>query len=178
MMLPPVSRVDVDHLAETAGFGVNQHVGKKKGEGLIADELARAPDGVAQSQGLLLAGEARVPGYRKAVRQNVELGSLAAAAQRLLEFELPIEMILDRRLAAAGHEDEMLDARLARLLDDHLDHRPVDDGEHLLRHRLGRRQKSCSKAGYGKYGLSDPVLHRGCNFPVEMTWSIRREWPL
>ena len=58
-----------------------------------------------------------------------------------LELELPVEMVLDDRLVAAGDEDEMLDARLARLIDHVLDQRPIDDRQHLLRHGLGGRQE-------------------------------------
>ena len=64
-------------------------------------------------------------------------------------------MILDHALVAAGDEDEMLDAGFARLVDHMLDHRPVDHGQHFLRHRLGRGQKACAEPGDGKHGLAD-----------------------
>ena len=68
-------------------------------------------------------------------------------------------MVLDRRFVAAGDEDEMLDAGLARLVDDVLQHRPVDDRQHFLRHGLGRRQKSRAEAGDGQNGFADALGH-------------------
>ncbi len=50
-------------------------------------------------------------------------------------------MVLDRILALAGDEDELLDARFARLLHGVLDEGFVDNGKHLLGYRLGRRQE-------------------------------------
>src|SRR6516165_3204808 len=64
-----------------------------------------------------------------------------------LELELPVEMVLDDRLVAAGDEDEMLDARLARLIDHVLDQPPIDDRQHLLRHGLGGRQEPGAQPG-------------------------------
>ena len=72
---------------------------------------------------------------------------------------MAVEMILDRALVAPGDEDEMLDARGARLIDHVLDQRPVDHGQHFLRHRLARRQEAGAEAGDGKYGLADGSSH-------------------
>ena len=63
------------------------------------------------------------------------------------------------RLVAAGHEDEVLDARRPRLIDDVLDHGAVDDGQHLLRHGLGGRQEAGAETGDGEDGFAD-ALHR------------------
>ena len=65
-----------------------------------------------------------------------------------------VEMVLDRRLAAAGDEDEFLDSRFAGLLDGILDQRLVDDRQHLLGHRLGRRQEPGAEAGDRKNGFA------------------------
>jgi hypothetical protein len=64
-------------------------------------------------------------------------------------------MVLYDRLVAAGDEDAVLDARGPRLVDDVLYDRPIDDGQHLLRDRLGRRQKAGAEPGNGKNGLAD-----------------------
>ena len=50
--------IGLDHLREAAGTGTHDHVGEEHGEGLVADQLARAPHGVAEAERLLLAGEA------------------------------------------------------------------------------------------------------------------------
>ena len=89
------------------------------------------------------------------LRQRLELRRLAARGKRLLELELPVEMVLDDALVAAGDEDEMLDAGRARLVDDVLDQRPVDHRQHLLRHRLGGGKEARAEPGDGKHGLAD-----------------------
>ncbi|BAQ46973.1 hypothetical protein Maq22A_c19550 [Methylobacterium aquaticum] len=68
-------------------------------------------------------------------------------------------MILDHRLAAAGDEDEVLDPGLAGLVDDVLDHRPVDDRQHLLGHRLGRREETGAEARDREDGFAN-AFHR------------------
>ena len=80
---------------------------------------------------------------------------LLALAQRHLELELAVEMVLDHALVAAGDEDEMLDAGLARLVDHVLDQRPVDHRQHLLRHGLGGRQEAGAEAGDGEDGFAN-----------------------
>src|SRR5262249_25958868 len=82
-----------------------------------------------------------VPGPRQVLRQGFEIGAPLPLGERVLELELAVEMVLDDALVAPGDEDEMLDAGLARLVDHVLDQRPVDHRQHLLRHRLGRRQE-------------------------------------
>ncbi len=111
--------------------------GKKQRERLVADQLARAPHRVAKPERLLLTREARGAGAGQVLRQELEIGFSLALAQRHLELERTIEMILDDTLVASGDKDEMLDAGLPCLVDDVLDHRPVDDGQHLLGHGLG-----------------------------------------
>jgi len=73
----------------------------------------------------------------------------------VVELELDIEVILDDALVAAGDEDEMLDTRLARLVDDILDDGPVDHGEHFLRDRLGRGKKPRAEASYREHCLAN-----------------------
>ena len=132
-----------------------QHVGQQQRERLVADDLARAPHGMAEAERRLLAGEARLAGRRQLAQKLLELLGLAAFGQRALELELAVEMVLDDALVAAGDEDEMLDAGRARLVDHMLDHRPVDDRQHLLGHGLGGGQKAGAEARYRKYGLAN-----------------------
>ncbi len=67
---------------------------------------------------------------------------VALLPQRGLEFGGAVEMVLERVLVAAGHQEHIVEARVDGLLDHVLDGRLVDDGKHLLRHRLGRRKES------------------------------------
>ena len=82
---------------------------------------------------------------------------LAALVERGFELELAVEMILDHALVAPGDENEMLDAGLARLVHDVLDQRPVDHGQHFLRHGLGGGQEAGAETGDGKDGFADAV---------------------
>jgi hypothetical protein len=49
-----------DHLGHPAAA---QHVGQDHGEGLVADDLARTPDRVAEAERRLLAREARLAAF-------------------------------------------------------------------------------------------------------------------
>ena len=70
-----------------------------------------------------------------------------------------IEMILDNGLVAARDENEMLDARLARLLDAMLQDGTIHDRQHFLGNDLGGRQHAGAKAGDGKHGFTDTFFH-------------------
>ena len=54
---------------------------------------------------------------------------------------------------------DVVDAGRDRLFDDVLDRRLVDDGEHLLRHRLGGGKEAGAKAGRGNDGLDGGKGH-------------------
>jgi len=138
-----------------------QHVGQQERERLVADDLAGAPDGVAEAQGGLLAREARLPGLRQVALQGLQLGGLPARLQGALQLELAVEMVLDHPLVAAGDENEVLDAAGARLVHHVLDYRPVHHGQHLLRHRLGGGQEARAEPRDGENGLADAVSHGG-----------------
>ena len=123
--------------------------------------LARAPDRVAETQWRLLAREARGAGLGQDAVELVELPRLLALGKRLLELGLCVEVILDHALVAPGDEDEVLDAGRARLVDDVLDHRPVDDGQHLLGHGLGGGKEARAEPGDGEDGFADALCGGG-----------------
>ena len=143
---------------EPFGPGQRDHVGQDHGERLVADDLAGAPHRMAEAERGLLAGEAGGAGARQLLPQKLGAGRLVAGAQRVLELVVDVEVILDHRLAAAGDEDEVLDARLLGLVDAMLQHRRVDDGEHLLGHALGGRQEPRAETGDGEHGLTNLLL--------------------
>ena len=70
-------------------------------------------------------------------------------------------MILDRVLAAAGDEDDVVDARGDRFFDAVLDDRLVDERQHLLGLRFGGWKKPGAEAGGREDGLADGVVHAG-----------------
>src|SRR5690606_10519406 len=78
-------------------------------------------------------------------------------------------MVLQGRLATAGDEDELLDAGRARLLDRVLDERLVDHRQHLLGHRLGRREKARAKAADRKDRFADGSRHQCLFLTVRKT---------
>src|SRR5262249_37881751 len=110
---------------------------------------------MAQAQRLLLARKACGPGAGQLFRQEIEVGLPLALAQRHLELELAVEMVLDNALVTPGDEDEMLDTGLPRLVAYMLDHWPVDDRQHFLGHGLGGGQEPGPKAGHGENSFAD-----------------------
>ena len=139
----------------------HQLVRQQHRERLVADPVARAPDGMAEAERLLLAREDRIARLDGRVFRLLQLGLLAALHQRRLELVGVVEMILDRALVAAGHEDEFLDAGGEAFLDRILNQRPVDDRQHFLGHRLGRRQEARAEAGNREDGFTDALGHDG-----------------
>jgi hypothetical protein len=73
----------------------------------------------------------------------------------VLELVGRVEVVLDRPLLAAGHDDDLLDAGADRLLDGVLDDRLVDERQHLLGRRLGRREEAGAPAGGWEDGFAD-----------------------
>ena len=152
--------IDVEHLGETTLAGrLHQNVGKKQGEWLVADQFARAPHRVTQTERLLLTGEARRARARQVLVEHRELARLAARGEHLLELELPVEMVLDHALVAAGDEDEVLDAGRHRLVDHVLDQRTVDHRQHFFGHGLGRREKARAESCHGEHCFTDTRSH-------------------
>ena len=156
-----VSRHALGKAASTMRSGPGDHIREQDRERLVADDFARAPDGVAEAEGSLLAGEAGRAGGGKISHERVVFGFFPTSLERVFEFVGIVEMILDDAFVAPGHEDEVLDSRLARFIDHMLENRSVDDGQHLLRDRFGRRQKARAKSGDGQHGFTDGFVHGG-----------------
>ncbi len=92
------------------------------------------------------------------VRDLADLGELFALATRFqerLELDRHVEMIFDGVLAPARDEDDIGDTGGDCLFDAVLNDWLVDEREHLLRLRLGRRKETGTQAGNGKDGLAD-----------------------
>src|SRR5690606_25627846 len=143
-----------DHLARAIMLRRHDHVRQKQREGLVADQFARTPDCMAEAERLLLPCIADLAGFSLKELQSLQFLGLSSLRQRIVQFELDVEMILDHGLVAAGYEDEMLDSGLPRLVDDMLDHRPVENGQHFLGHGLGRGKKARTESSHGEYCLS------------------------
>src|SRR3989454_7224233 len=91
--------------------------------------------------------------------------TLFRSVQVVLQLEGGVEVVLDRTLAATGHDDDLRKARRHRLLDDVLDHRLVDQREHLFRLGLRRRQEPGAEPGGGEHGFANahgPIIPPAC----------------
>ena len=94
------------------------------------------------------------------LRISASCSRLAARLEKRLELDRDVEVILDRVLAAAGDEDDVVDAGRDRFLDAVLDDRLVDERQHFLRLRLGRGQEAGAEAGGGEDGFADAASRR------------------
>src|SRR5207302_8868466 len=76
------------------------------------------------------------------------------------ELETHIEMIFDGRFSTTGDNDDRLYAGRHRLFDSILDQRFVDQRQHLLWLRFGRRQEPSSKSSGWKYCFPHLLGHQ------------------
>src|SRR5262249_30486696 len=133
--------VSRDTLRKAAGLAWSRshrhHVGQEHGEGLVTDDVARAPNRMAKAERLLLARKTHGACRGKIAFKRLQLLELAALLQRLLKLIGDVEMVLDNGLVAPRDENKMLDSGLARFLDDMLKNRAVDDRQHLFGNRFG-----------------------------------------
>ncbi|MNY37316.1 hypothetical protein D3C86_1718720 [compost metagenome] len=120
----------------------------------MADDVAGAPDGVAQTLGLHLAGEAHLAGGGQLGVHGLQNFGLALGQKLGLQLDLVVEIVLDGLFGAAGDEDDVLDPRLARLFHDVAEDGPINDVQQLLRRGLGARQDAGAQAGHGKNRLA------------------------
>ena len=156
--------VRLDHLRQAIGLADHHFVREQDGERLVADDVAGAPDGVAEAERLLLANgdDLAKAGPRRLERRE----ALAGLAHRRFKLEGHIEIIDQGILAATGDEDHLLDPRLARFVDRILDQRPVDDRDQLLGDALGGRQQARAETGDREDRLADAAAHCGVTGPA------------
>ena len=114
---------------------------------------------MAEAQRALLACIGDIARRRQPGIELAEQLAAAALAQRCLELEGEVEMVFERALGAPGDKIELIDPRRFRLLERVLDQRLVDDRQHLLWHRLGRRENAGAETGHRKNRLADGSLH-------------------
>jgi hypothetical protein len=110
---------------------------------------------VTKAKGCLLAREAGGSGGKGGGADLGEDRVFFLGFEGGFEFECLVEVILDDVLVAPGDEHEVLDPRLARLINDVLDRRAVEHRQHFLRHRFGGWQHTRAETGDGEDGLAD-----------------------
>ena len=94
------------------------------------------------------------------IAQALGLGVFAFGAQRCLQLEIAVKMVLDRPFVAPSHKNQRVTTSRYRLFCCVLDQGFVDHRQQLFRHCLGHRQKPCSKTGNWKYSLANNRFHR------------------
>ena len=95
------------------------------------------------------------------LRISSSCSRLPRASRNDLELDRDVEVILDRVLAAAGDEDDVVDAGRDRFFDAVLNDRLVDERQHFLGLRLGGGKEARAEAGGGKDGFADGEVTRG-----------------
>ena len=107
------------------------------------------------AQAARLALVAEVNGHLARGGHGVGVGLLAALAQQPLEGLVGLEVVQQLGLARGGDDDGAVHlGGLERLLDHVLDHRLVEDRQHLLGGALGGGEEAGAEAGGG-----DDCLH-------------------
>ena len=151
----------IGHLLERAvAVAVPQQViGQHDGERLVADDRTGTKYGVPEAARFGLRDEDRAHPVGQRPPDLLQQLVLAGSLEPILQLVGLVEIVADRVLVPIGDEDQRIAARLDRLVNRILDQGPVDDGQHLLGHRLGGRKKACAEAGNRKDGLADPLRH-------------------
>ena len=148
-----------DHLLHARDGGVDDVVGEQDCEGLVADELLGHEDGVAEAEGLGLAGEGDLGELRDGAGDLEERG-LVLGGEGGFELGVGVEVVLHCGLAAGGDDDDLGAAGGDSLFDAVLDEGLVDEAEHLLGRGLGGGEETGSHAGGGEDGFADFLGHR------------------
>ena len=135
-----------DHVGEHRGGLGHQVVAEEDGKRLVTHVAPGDADGVTEPLRFGLADVVDVG----QLGDVAHLGLLALTArlrQVELELERPIEVVFEGALPPPGDDEDVGDAGPDRLLDDVLDGRFVDEREHLLGLRFGRRKEPRAQPG-------------------------------
>ena len=135
--------VHVQEFTQTRAFTLDHVVRQEDGERLVSNEVARPPDGVAETEWSRLLDEREVFLRRRDGREQLVF---AGVTEPVFKPWIGLEMSPYGRLVLSGHDDELLDACGARFVDRILDHWLVDEGQHLFGYRLGDGQESRAQA--------------------------------
>src|SRR6266508_3955645 len=142
-----------DQVAEQLLALVDDVVAEQHGEWLVADVLLGDADGVAEAEGRLLADVVDL-GHVGDGPDQLELVLVALAGEQVLQLRVTVEVVLDGLLATAGDDEDVVQAGPHGLLDDILNGGLVDQWQHLLRLRLGRREETGPEPGRRDDGLA------------------------
>ncbi len=109
---------------------------------------------MAQAEWLLLA---RIADLHHVCNVSDELGllHLAVLFEKIFEEGRCVEVIFDGTFAAAGDDNDVLDAGGHALFRDVLDLRLINDGQHFLGLRFGGGEESSAQTGGRQNCFSD-----------------------
>src|SRR6266550_4342025 len=184
---PAEGVVRPEHLAQERFRGMDQVIAEHDHEGLVADVRLCDRHRVSEPEGFLLMDVVDIRHVRN-LPDPLELVELLLVLEESLEFEVTVEVVLDRALAAPGHDQDVVDTRSSRFLDDELDRGDVDHGEHDLRLRLGGRKEPGAHPGSRDHRLANlhepprsadreryAPFRRCANRHMSIGWSADRE---
>ena len=147
-------------------FGIDHVVGQDDGEGLVADQFLGAEHGVAEAERLLLAHVADAGERGDAARDGEQL-FFAAALEGGVQFEADVEVVFHGALAAAGDDDDVLDAGGDGLFNAVLDDGLVDQSQHLFGDDFGGGQKTRAESAGGEDRLAYLLCHLNCRLELK-----------
>src|SRR5262249_10198452 len=147
-----------EHLRQRRRIRVNHVVGQDDGERLVAVERTRYEHRVSEPERLALTDVGDVDQIGD-LSDFLELVALAARLEECLELDGDVEVIFDRILAAAGDEDDVVDAGSDGFLDAVLNDWFVYERQHFFRLRLGGGKEARAQSGSGEHGFAHQSFH-------------------
>src|SRR5260370_5968458 len=120
----------------------NQQIAEQNRERLVPHQILCHQHGVPQAQRLLLPRVAYLHHVTDPPHHR-GLFFLPSLFQEALQRRRMVEVVFDRILSLAGHDDDVLDPRHHALFHDVLNLGLVDDRQHFLGLRFCGRQKTC-----------------------------------
>ncbi len=154
---PKPTRRNIHTRPATAGcraFHENHIVRQHDGKWLVAHQFFRPHAPHVPNRALLFASRRKRRSCRKSRAPWKQLG-FTLRFEQLLQLEANVEMVFDGRFSASGDDDNVLYPGMHRFFYTVLNQWLIDNREHLLRLRFGRRQESGTQPGGGKYSFSN-----------------------
>lgn len=148
---------DFDHLRQDRAAFIDEVITEQDRERFVAHMLTSLEHGMAESLGVALADIVDI-GEFGGMAHRGELLVIALLRERCLKPVDPVEMVLQRPLVPAGDHENVLQTGIDGFLDDVLDRRLVDDGEHLFGGGFRGGEEPSSETGDGDHGLANGAL--------------------
>ena len=159
------SGVDINQLFGGRIFSGNQHVAQQNRKRLVADQILCHQHRVPEPERLLLPRVTHLHHVADTPNHG-RLFLLPSFFQEALEHGRMVEVIFDRILSLARHDDDVFDSRGNALFHDVLDLRFVHHRQHFFGLRFGGRQKTRAESRGRKHRLANFAC--GCGLPDEL----------